>query len=413
MMSAEINVKQLPPLESTPRKRKRQTSKTRKSCCFAKDAFQTLNELRKKQLLCDFKINTGKKAHEVHRSVLVTRSTYFHQFFTINPLHKEINFAESFDVGVQSCVEFMYTNDISVTIENVEEIFNVSLAFQLDSVSTMCRDCLMNNLTVENCLIIRRIAERFKTVLLNKFGITDLQTKAEKFAISNFQAVIDTEPFLKAPTKELIRILSFEKSTVHIWNSISRWVASDFQTRRHELLSILKSLKMDEFSCQDLLLLTNNKEFMVSPGVAEFLCYEILKRGNSAPTAENWLGLRDLAVKFNLHDLEVKVNSFVFENFAAIAQSLNFCKIDKNTLSYFLKGIGIIKSRERIIWDAIINWTNYHQGRKNFFSDVIRSIDLSSFSVEFIKNTVKNEPLISQDNECLKLVIEALCLRAH
>lgn len=414
MMSAEIQLKREASTEvaSTPVKRKRQPSKTRK-CCFAKEAFQTLNEFRKKQLLCDFKIVTGKKVHEVHRSVLIARSTYFREYFTVSPSQKEMTLGESVEGGVQSCIDFMYTNDVSVNLANVEGLFNVSLAFQLDEVSKMCRNCFVNDLTVENCLIIKRLAERFKTDLLNKFGIADLETKAEKFAISNFRAVIGTEPFLKTPTKELIRLLSFEQPPVVIWNSLTLWVSHDFQTRRHELTTVLKSINMTKFSCQDLVLTTNNKEFMASPGVAEYLSYEILKRGNSEPTAENWTDLRDLAIKFNLRDLEVKVNKFVLENFSTITQTLNFCKTDKFTLMYFLKAISFTKARERVIWEAILKWTKFHEERKNCFSEIIKSINLSQFSFEFIKYTVKNEPLINQDNDCLKMVIEALCCKAH
>ena len=76
---------------------------------------------------------------------------------------------------------------------------------------------------------------------------------------------------------------------------------------------------------------------------------------------------------------------------------------------FFLKAIPLSKITERAVWGALVKWTKFHEERQKCFSEIAKNIDLSQFSFDFIKSTIKMEPFVVCDNDCLNLVIEALC----
>lgn len=391
----------------TPTKKRRASNLPRSiSNNFSKTAYESLNEFRKNGFLCDFEIRGSGKILQVHRNILAAKSQYFRSYFSVNPNNKGIEMGTVNISGVEHCVEFMYTGKISVNLNNIEAILDVASMFQLEDVTKLCCDYVNESLAVNNCLVIRAFAEKYR--------LKDLEEQAEKMAAENLLLLINDKTFAAISKRELIRLLNQNLSSQVIWSALMVWIMHD-PSRKNELSSILGSIKMSQFSVDDLITMTTNQDILTSPKSLETIGHEILRRfsaGNVSFTPENWSAFRNLFIKFNLIDLEVKVNKYVLENFVTISKTDAFCKIDKLTLTFFLKAFPLSKVTEKVIWDALIKWTKFHEERQKCFSEIVKTINLSQFSFGFIKSTVKNEPFVVCDNDCLNMVIEALCSQA-
>ncbi|CAO2596236.1 Kelch-like protein 3, partial [Lemmus lemmus] len=89
-------------------------------------AFKVMNELRSKQLLCDVMITAEDVEIEAHRVVLAACSPYFCAMFTGDMSESKAKKIEIKDMDGQTLsklIEYMYTAEIEVTEENVQQHF--------------------------------------------------------------------------------------------------------------------------------------------------------------------------------------------------------------------------------------------------------------------------------------------------
>ena len=156
-----------------------------RSCAFTTESCQILNELRKKNLLCDAQLSTRSDSHEgyrlfpVHRFVLAGRqrtemldsrigtdsfviasSPYFRMAFT-NTQHNEPSSLQ-LDMktdALESLLDYAYTRECQLTVESAAEIIEAAKLYQMTSLFHYCCDYLMKHLNHENIFHLYQLAE--------------------------------------------------------------------------------------------------------------------------------------------------------------------------------------------------------------------------------------------------------------
>ncbi len=103
---------------------------------------------------------------------------------------------------MEALLDFVYTGQVRVNMENVQELLPAASLVQMEGVKTVCSAFLFGQVDASNVLGIRRFAE------LHSCG--DLEIFAKNYAAHNFETVVEYEEFLFMGAEELIELLSRE-----------------------------------------------------------------------------------------------------------------------------------------------------------------------------------------------------------
>ena len=108
----------------------------------------------------------------------------------------------SFDLVLQ----FIYTGQNSVTSENVATITEAASVFQIHALVEKCEENLFNNISIETCLDIWRLAS-----VHSSRKVID---KAFKLILSHFEDFVKRDEFTSLSTQELFQVLSDDMSDI-------------------------------------------------------------------------------------------------------------------------------------------------------------------------------------------------------
>merc|ERR1712038_2041762 len=121
-----------------------------------------MNNLRKNNTLCDVTLRIENEDFSAHRIVLAACSDYFRAMFTHKMSEKDKNVIELHKISAQVMevlLDFVYTETVNVSVENVQELLPAACLLQLTGVKQACSEFLEAQLDPSNCLGIRIFAE--------------------------------------------------------------------------------------------------------------------------------------------------------------------------------------------------------------------------------------------------------------
>jgi len=236
---------------------------------YACRLLSNLNALRQDSKgfnLCDVEIVAGldqasKRVHYAHRSVLAAASAYFNAMFTSDVVEAKRDriVIQSLDSPtLASLLDFMYTGEIEVTNENVQDLLIAGDMIELREVVEICTDHLVRQLEPSNAIGIFRFAADHNCMLLREAAL--------RYVCTNFVQVSTEEEFSDLPRELLLNLLPSEDlrvdSEYQVFQAALSWLEHDVGSRRRFVFDILKhvrlplvpSKQLDEYQaqCRDL-----------------------------------------------------------------------------------------------------------------------------------------------------------------
>ncbi|XP_071021773.1 kelch-like protein 12 isoform X1 [Oncorhynchus clarkii lewisi] len=215
----------------------------------AKSILNAMNALRKSNTLCDITLRVENTDFPVHRIVLAACSDYFCAMFT-SELSKNPQLSEkgkSF-VDIQGLtastmeilLDFVYTETVLVTVENVQELLPAACLLQLKGVKRACCDFLDSQLDPTNCLGIRDFAETHNCL--------DLMQAAELFSQKHFPEVVQHEEFMLLSQNEVEKLVKCDEIQVDseepVFEAVLNWVKHNRKEREMYLSEMLEHVRM-------------------------------------------------------------------------------------------------------------------------------------------------------------------------
>ena len=209
-----------------------------------------LHNLRSKKLgeYCDAVVlKAGETEIPCHRSVLVAMSPYFKARFRYDLMESRKDTIEVKDVpgdALSSIVDFTYTGDIELTVDNVQDILSASSFLQVDEVMNLCCSFLMNEISLENCLEILFFV---KTHCHHK-----ITSDIDKFTCRHFQQIAMKKDFLNSSFEIILALISsFDlkvSSEEEVYTAVLEWVKQDPEKRNHHLPTLLSHVRLPMLS---------------------------------------------------------------------------------------------------------------------------------------------------------------------
>ncbi|RVE75293.1 hypothetical protein OJAV_G00015390 [Oryzias javanicus] len=201
-----------------------------------------LKELLNENKFVDCTLKVGDRSFPCHRLIMAACSPYFREiFFTEDGKEventKEVVLEDVNPSILDMIVQYLYSAEIDLTDDNVQDIIAVANRFQIPSVFTVCVNYLQKKLSLGNCMAIFRMG----LVL----GCPRLAVSARNYIADRFEFLHKEEEFLKLAAHEMFAIVGGDSLNVEkeemVFEAVMAWVRHDREKR-------VKFLK-DAFDC--------------------------------------------------------------------------------------------------------------------------------------------------------------------
>lgn len=201
-----------------------------------------LKELLNENKFVDCSLKVGDRCFPCHRLIMAACSPYFRDiFFTEDGKEventKEVVLEDINPSILDMIIQYLYSAEIDLTDDNVQDIIAVANRFQIPSVFTVCVNYLQKKLSLGNCMAIFRMG----LVL----SCPRLAVAARNFIADRFELLHKDEEFLKLAPHELFAVIGGDSLNVEkeelVFESVMAWARYD-KEKRHKVLK-------DAFNC--------------------------------------------------------------------------------------------------------------------------------------------------------------------
>ncbi|XP_060859404.1 kelch-like protein 2 [Metopolophium dirhodum] len=225
-----------------PESRRCEPAKFYKKSTFV-DMYEGLQSLRNSEIFCDIKLETDDhKIITAHKVVLSAASPYFHAMFTnFAKRNHDLVVIRKIDYNsLLLLVNFIYTGQIVVTEENVQDLLPAANLLQLQEVKEACCDFLQSQLCPTNCIGINAMADLH--------SCTKLIRSSELYILQHFPDVFGGDEFLSLSSEQVIKLISSDKLTVpseeKVFESVISWVKYELDSRQCILPQLMEHVRL-------------------------------------------------------------------------------------------------------------------------------------------------------------------------
>nr|XP_054587294.1 kelch-like protein 40a [Nothobranchius furzeri]XP_054587375.1 kelch-like protein 40a [Nothobranchius furzeri]XP_054587416.1 kelch-like protein 40a [Nothobranchius furzeri]XP_054587445.1 kelch-like protein 40a [Nothobranchius furzeri] len=201
-----------------------------------------LCDLLENDRFVDCVLKIQDKEFPCHRLVLAASSPFFKAMFLsdLEESKKREIILKDVDPGVMGMIlRYLYTSDINLTEQNVQDIFMVANMYQIPSIFSVCVSYLQEKMVLSNCLAIYRLG-----LLLDCPRLT---LAAREFICERYQVVVRDQEFLQLDPSELAIIITSDTLNVEreelVFESLMDWVRHDETTRLKDLPELLHCVR--------------------------------------------------------------------------------------------------------------------------------------------------------------------------
>ncbi|KAG7205534.1 hypothetical protein KM043_007512 [Ampulex compressa] len=205
-------------------------------------AFEVINEMRKKNLLCDvLLIADGGMEVPAHKMVLAACSPYFYAMFTsFEERDQERITLQGVDYSaLELLVDYVYSAEVHVTEDNVQVLLPAANLLQLTDVRDACCDFLQAQLHPSNCLGIRAFADLH--------GCLELLTHADSYIEQHFSEVVDGDEFLTLAPQQVAKLICSDRLMVpseeKVFECVISWVHHELDSRQAHLAQLMEHVR--------------------------------------------------------------------------------------------------------------------------------------------------------------------------
>ena len=206
-----------------------------------------LQEFRSKRLFDVVVLKAGDTEILSHRSLLFGMSPYFLDMFTHELMESQQRMIEIKDIpghALSSIIDFAYTRNIELTVDNVKDILSVSSLLQVHEIQNLCCSFLMKQLDISNCLGIKTFVEANGCP-------QEVTSDIDKFVCCHFQQVAMGVEFLNSSAENvssLILSLDLKVSSEEVCSAVLEWVKQDPEERNPHIPTLFSHIRLPMLS---------------------------------------------------------------------------------------------------------------------------------------------------------------------
>ncbi|KPP57969.1 actin-binding protein IPP-like [Scleropages formosus] len=210
-----------------------------------------INKMRARADFCDVHVRVGCRRFAVHRLVLAASSPYFAALFAGGM--SEVNKEEVHILGLEADVfeillDFIYTGEVNVTVENVQELMVAADMLQLSEVVTICCEFLKTQMDPSNCVGIYQFLEQIACLDMLEF--------TENYICVHFLEVCVSDEFAGLSKDQLVKLLRSEELRIEdeyqVFTAAMNWILQDVAKKKKYVVEVLDPVRFPLLSPQRL-----------------------------------------------------------------------------------------------------------------------------------------------------------------
>ncbi|XP_078392744.1 kelch-like protein 40b [Cetorhinus maximus] len=185
-----------------------------------------LRDLLENNRFVDCILKVKDKEFPCHRLVLAACSPYFRAMFLSDleeSKKREIALEDVEPDMVEVLLRYIYTSEVQLSDNNVQDIFTAANMFQIPSIFTVCISYLQKRLGLSNCLAIFRLG-----LMLD---CPRLAVGARDFVCDHFNLISKDQDFLQLSPNEIIAIVASDSLNVEkeeaVFEAVMNWAAHE------------------------------------------------------------------------------------------------------------------------------------------------------------------------------------------
>lgn len=201
-----------------------------------------LCDLLENEKFVDCVLKIKDKEFPCHRLVLAASSPFFKAMFLseLEESKKREIVLKDVEPSVMGMIlRYLYTSDINLTEQNVQDIFMVANMYQIPSIFSVCVSYLQEKMVLGNCLAIFRLG-----LLLD---CPRLALAAREFICERYPVVVRDQDFLQLGASELGILITSDALNVEceeqVFESLMDWVKHDETNRLKHVPELLQCIR--------------------------------------------------------------------------------------------------------------------------------------------------------------------------
>nr|CAB3259754.1 kelch-like protein 20 [Phallusia mammillata] len=190
---------------------------------------------------CDKVLQSDEKTYPVHACIIGAASDYFRTMFEVEMKEKYQDVVPVENIPhkrLERLLDFAYLGDIEVTEDNVVEVLEDAEYTQMKELKVFCNNCILQMVSVENCLKVRAHALRYN---LENVVVMTNETIAQ-----NFPTIFKQESFLQLDVGDVSDIIQLRNNNCEetVFNGIVQWVKYNPLQRDELFVSLFSQLNL-------------------------------------------------------------------------------------------------------------------------------------------------------------------------
>ncbi|KAM9838027.1 kelch-like protein 11 [Aulostomus maculatus] len=257
---------------------------------YCSELSRRQNQQRKVGLFCDVTLvftSSGVSGGRVqtvdaHRSVLSAASHYFSLLLAgqfSESVSRRVELRDwSSETGpdpdtVESVVQFMYTGEIRVTANNIQEVLELADRFLLVQLKIFCGEFLLKKLNLASCVSVHSLA--------HMYTLDQLAQGATEMIQRNFHKVIRNQEFYTLPFHLVRNWLSDSEITVdseqELFEAVVKWVNENTEVRAKHFEELFKLLRLQQIVPTYLIRVLRKEPLVTNSAACQKLVSEALE----------------------------------------------------------------------------------------------------------------------------------------
>ena len=240
----------------------------------------------------NFTCEGSDKTFYAHKYVLGTSSAVFHAMFYGELAVKDstVHLSDTNEESLEQFLRFLYTEECTLTADNVVMIMYLSKKYILPSLTEKCVHFLAENLNTVNVLDVLEQASRFDE--------KELEKQCWKVIKSKTYEVVSSDSFINISHGTLTELLKqdiLKIEEVELFQAVLKWIDSQCSSKELKLTNENRRSVIGEAIYDFRFLAMNLKEFIQHVGKSNLLTAEEM-----IPIHEKFAGFDSPALKWKL-----------------------------------------------------------------------------------------------------------------
>ncbi|XP_025079983.1 kelch-like protein 26 [Pomacea canaliculata] len=224
-----------------------------------------LQALRRNTELCDFKVSADGRVFEVHKALLAATSDYFRVMFGGVMAESKQDTVDLKGVtadGLQHIIEFIYSGEMALTLDNLTEIINTASHLQVSFALDVCSNYIKSLMTFDNAEDFLHIADTYSLDKVTAHWESMIQDKFYEFSQSQAFLKMDGEALSRHLSQNTLRTTS----EYQLFMCLDKWFRAAPQRIASDAPRCLRHIRFALMSEAELAVVCENDAVQRCPG---------------------------------------------------------------------------------------------------------------------------------------------------